>query len=62
MGMASATMDLRLLKKLALNSINYTTLDQNAKGRCMDMFITKWNATVKLEYIEATSEPEIVII
>ena len=60
--MASATMDLRLLKKLSLNSINYTTLDQNAKDKCMDMFITKWNGTVKQEYIESTSQPEIVII
>ena len=47
MGMASATMDLRLIKKLALNSIDYTTLDQNSKARCMNMFNSKWNGTVK---------------
>lgn len=47
MGMASATMDLRLIKKLALNSIDYTTLDQNSKASCMNMFNSKWNGTVK---------------
>ena len=66
MGMASATMDLRLIKKLALNSIDYTTLDQNSKASCMNMFNSKWNGTVKslsmLPIRETITEPNIDLI
>ena len=57
MGMASATMDLRLLKKLALNSIKYTTLDSEGKDKCMNMFETKWHNTVR----KLVNEPKIVV-
>ena len=43
MALASKTMDLRLLKKLALNSINYTTLETNHKEKCLEMFNEKWD-------------------
>ena len=66
MGMASATMDLRLIKKLALNSIDYTTLDQKSKASCMNMFNSKWNGTVKslsmLPIRETITEPNIDLI
>ena len=43
MALASKTMDLRLLKKLALNSIKYTTLETNHKEKCLEMFNEKWD-------------------
>ena len=47
MAMASKTMDLRLLKKLALNSIKYTTLNEATKEKCFKMFNEKWNALME---------------
>lgn len=44
MAMASKTMDLRLIKKWAINSLTYTTVDQTTKNTCMTMFVKKWNA------------------
>ena len=44
MAMSSKDMDLRLLKKFALNSIKYTTLNQSSKDKCFAMFNTKWNS------------------
>ena len=60
MGMASATMDLRLIKKLALNSINYTTLDTNTKNKCMNMFNTKWHGQMK-KWTYQETEPRVVL-
>ena len=62
MGMASATMDLRLIKKFAINSLNYSALDQNSKDKCMNMFDTKWNGTVKSLLMLPTAEPNIDLI
>ena len=47
MALASKTMDLRLLKKFALNSLNYTTLNEDNKNKCLNMFNAKWNSNVK---------------
>ena len=49
MAMASSTMDLRLLKKLAMNSLTYNNLKQEQKDKCMAMWSTKWHNSVRLE-------------
>ena len=43
MAMASYSMDLRLLKKLALNSMTYTNMEQAGKDKCMAMWMEKWS-------------------
>lgn len=56
MGLASSTMDLRLIKKLALNSLTYTTLEKQQKDKCMAMFTEKWTSSVR-----GLQQPDIVI-
>ena len=41
---------LRLLKKLALNSIRYTTLNEAMKQKCYKMFNEKWNALMEDDF------------
>ncbi len=55
MALASASMDLRLLKKLALNSLNYTTLDPEQKDKCLNMFQNKWAHEVRLHEPKITT-------
>nr|XP_006821882.1 PREDICTED: adenosine deaminase CECR1-like [Saccoglossus kowalevskii] len=43
MGIASAKADLRLLKQLTTDSIKYSTLLEEEKASCMDMWSTEWN-------------------
>ena len=61
MGMASATMDLRLIKKLSLNSINYTTLDSDTKDKCLNMFNTKWHKVMRLWTSQQQNQPKVVL-
>ena len=49
-------MDLRLIKKLAMNSIKYTTLAPEDKDKCMNMFDTKWHNAIRRDL-----EPIIVV-
>ena len=46
MAMSSQTMDLRLLKKFALNSLHYVTLGKEKKDKCQAMFTSKWNSVM----------------
>ncbi|XP_070552254.1 adenosine deaminase 2-like [Ptychodera flava] len=41
-GMASAKADLRLLKRLIVNSIRYSALSEKEEGRYMDMWNSRW--------------------
>ena len=57
MAMASSTMDLRLLKKLAINSIEYTNMKQESKDKCMAMWMNKWQNSLKI-----MEEPDIDLV
>ncbi|XP_014238435.1 adenosine deaminase 2-like [Trichogramma pretiosum] len=45
-GIMSRNADLRALKKLALNSINYSSMTQDQKIRAMDIWRRRWDAFV----------------
>ncbi len=49
MGLASSSMDLRLLKKLVLNSVKYSQFQDNTQ--CQALVTKKWN-----EFIESQSK------
>ena len=57
MAMASSSMDLRLLKKLAINSIEYTNMEQESKDKCMAMWMNKWQNSMKI-----MEEPDIDLV
>ena len=46
-GIMSRKADLRALKKLAINSINYSAMDDNEKSRAMNIWKRKWNIFIK---------------
>ncbi len=47
MAMASKSADLRLLKKLALNSLEFSTLDGPQLDQCKTIFENQWGAYVE---------------
>ncbi|XP_053675445.1 adenosine deaminase 2-like [Anopheles nili] len=47
MGLASARADLRLLKKLALNSIEYSSMDSDEKATAIQKWSTAWKEFVQ---------------
>lgn len=46
-GVASRRADIRTLKQLALNSLNYSALDVNEKNRALELFHNKWNKFIR---------------
>lgn len=46
LGMASAKQDLKLLKKLILNSLDFSSLDEHQKVLAKAIWQKKWNAYI----------------
>lgn len=47
LGIASARQDLRTLKKLILNSFEFSTLDETQKAFAKQVWLKKWNKFIK---------------
>ncbi|CAH2052299.1 unnamed protein product, partial [Iphiclides podalirius] len=54
-GIASRRADLRLLKQLAMNSINYSTLEGDSKTTLLNLFHCKWDVFIKQLIATSTS-------
>ncbi|TRY79384.1 hypothetical protein TCAL_08086 [Tigriopus californicus] len=61
MGMAGRDMDLRLLKKLVLNSVKYAGfVDETKRQQCQDLVMSKWDAF--MDTFASSVDPEIQLI
>ena len=69
MGLASRTMDLRLLKKLVFNSVKYAAMEAGQKAGCQNKVQAKWDAfmqtvasQVRLEKMLKENKIEVSIV
>lgn len=51
LGIASAKQDLRAIKKLILNSFEFSSLDDQQKSEAKSMWLKKWDAFIE-EYLK----------
>uniref|UniRef100_A0A182N9D8 Adenosine deaminase n=1 Tax=Anopheles dirus TaxID=7168 RepID=A0A182N9D8_9DIPT len=56
LGMASAHQDLRLLKRLALNSLHYSLMSEREKEEANGMFLESWNNFINAKVEQLTKE------
>ncbi|XP_048728316.2 adenosine deaminase 2-like [Ostrea edulis] len=61
MALAGETTDLRLLKKLSMNSIQYSAMNPVEKGKAMNLWRQKWNAFIQQALHQLNQSGEISV-